>query len=275
MNPAEEVSVVRAGASPTLPARELWRYRELLLLFVWRDLKVRYKQTTLGALWAVLNPFSTMLVFALLFGRLGRMPTDGLPVAIFYFSGLLPWTYLAQCANQGALVLVNQQNLISKVYFPRALIPLACAATPLLDLAIALVALAGLLAWYGVAPTPRLLALPALLAYTTVLGASVTLAFSALNARYRDLRQVLALVVQLWLFASPVAYPLSMIPGEVRLLYAVNPAVLSVEGLRWAVTGTSALTTQHALAGVGAAALLLLASAWCFRRIERQLADVL
>lgn len=254
--------------------RELWRHRELCLFFVWRDLKARYAQTSLGAAWALVQPLALMATFTLLLQRLGGLPTDGLPAPLFYYAGLVPWIYLAQAVNQGALSLLSNQNLWTKVHFPRALVPLASVSTPLVDLALALVPMVVLLAWYGVAPTWRLAALPLVVGLAGLVAFAISLWLSALTARYRDVKQIVGFGVQLWLFASPVVYPLTMIPTEARAWYALNPAVPVVEGFRWAVLGASALTPPTLAPGLVVAAALLLGGGVAFRRLERSLVDI-
>jgi lipopolysaccharide transport system permease protein len=255
--------------------RDLWPHRELLFFLVWRDLKVRYKQTVLGVLWAVLQPLATMLVFTIFFGRLIRVPSDGVPYALFAFVALVPWTYFSSALSQGSNALVASESLISKVYFPRVLIPLASVITPLVDAMVGLSVLALLLAWWGHLPGVAVVALPmfALLAIVTAFG--VCLMLSALNVQYRDVRYVLPLLTQLWLFATPVAYPASVLPEPYRWIYALNPMVVVVEGFRWSILGTTVLSTPMVLSGVTSATAVLLFGAWYFRRLEGTFADVI
>lgn len=263
----------RSKGTPRARWRELWSYRELLFFMVWRDVKVRYRHTVLGVLWAMLQPLLTMAVFTLIFGRLAQMPSDGQPYALFALAALAPWTYFSTAVTAGANALVGSDHLISKVYFPRLLIPAGAVVTPLIDLLVTLGLLAIALAWYGVVPGPQLLLLPlfVLLAVATALAASLW--FSAANVLYRDVRFVLPFVLQFWMFAAPVVYPASSVPAEWRVLYALNPMVTVVEGFRWTVLGTD-LSLSMAAASVAAAAAALAGGAAYFRRMEGRFADV-
>src|SRR6266550_556443 len=203
--------------------RGLWQYRELLYFFVWRDIKIRYKQTVVGAAWAVFQPLMTMAVFSLFFGKLAKIPSNGLPYPVFYFSALLPWTYFSGALQNATNVVVEQQRVITKVYFPRLVLPLSAVVAGLLDFAIAFVAFVAMMVYYRISPGPAFLLFPCLLllAVLTALGAGLWL--SALNAIYRDVRYVVPFLVQFWMFASPVAYPSSLVPSRWRVLYALNP----------------------------------------------------
>ncbi|HVG31098.1 MAG TPA: ABC transporter permease [Pyrinomonadaceae bacterium] len=262
----------RGWVSLKLP--ELWAYRELLYFLVWRDIKVRYKQTALGAAWAVIQPFFTMVVFSLFFGRLGKMPSDNIPYPIFAYAALVPWTFFANGLTESSNSLVGSANLIKKVYFPRLAVPVAAVLSGLVDFAVAFVVLVALMLYYGVAPTPNLLWLPLflLLALATALGTGLWL--SALNVQFRDVRYVVPFVTQFWLFATPIAYPSSLLPEPWRTVYGLNPMAGVVEGFRWALLGTN--TRPGAMAGLSAlvAALLLAGGAFYFRRMEKTFADV-
>lgn len=268
-------TIIRPGrrARPIDP-HELWEHRELLYFLVWRDAKVRYKQTVLGAGWAVLQPLLTTAVFALFFGRLAKMPSDGVPYPLFAFTALVPWTYFATALGSGANSLVGSQHLISKVYFPRLLIPAASVITPVIDFAIAFALLVVMLAWYGFVPPIGVLTLPAfvLLAIASALAASLW--FSALNVEYRDVRYVLPFALQFWLFVTPVAYPASLVPERWRALYGVNPMATVVEGFRSAVLGTP-MPGSMTLVSVAVVALALAGGCMYFRRMEGTFADVL
>lgn len=268
------VTVIRAGRSLHVSPRELWDFRELLYFLVWRDAKVRYKQTVLGALWSVLQPLLMMAVFAVFFGRLARVPSDGQPYPLFAFTALVPWTYFATALSAGAQSLVGSQQLISKVYFPRLIIPLAAIATPIIDFAIAGALLALMLLWYGVTPSAGFFLVPAfaLLAVATALAA--TLWFSALNVEYRDVRYVLPFTMQFWMFATPVAYPASLVPDVWRPLYGLNPLATVVEGFRWGLLGTPAPGWMAAVSVVIVAVALVGGIAY-FRRMEGTFADVI
>jgi lipopolysaccharide transport system permease protein len=255
--------------------RELWDARELLYFLVWRDAKVRYKQTVLGALWAIVQPLMTMGVFALFFGRLAGMPSDGKPYPLFAFAALVPWTYFSTALSSASNSLVGSQHLIAKVYFPRLLIPVASVVTPLIDFAISFTVLVAMLLWYGVAPSVTLVAVPAfaLLAVTSALAASLW--FSALNVEYRDVRYVLPFLLQFWLFATPVAYPASLLPERWRVLYALNPMVSVVEGFRWALLGSPCPGPWSIAVSTITAVVVLAAGLVYFRRVEGSFADVI
>jgi lipopolysaccharide transport system permease protein len=253
---------------------ELWAYRELLYFLVWRDVKVRYKQTVLGVGWAIVQPVMAMGVFTIFFGRLAHVPSDGLPYPVFSLAGLVPWTYFAAAVASGASSLASYQHIISKVYFPRLLIPLAAVLTPLIDFGVAFVVLLAVDVWYGVVPGADIVWLPALmlLAVGTAVAASVWL--SALSVRYRDVRYVVPFAVQLWLFATPVAYPASLVPAKWRALYGLNPMAGTVEGFRWALAGGPSPGMMTIVSGV-AVVLALVTGVMYFRRAERTFADIM
>jgi lipopolysaccharide transport system permease protein len=262
------------GRGITLGLREMWAYRELLYFLVWRDVKVRYKQTVIGASWAIIQPFFTMVVFSLFFGRLAKVPSDGLPYPVFAYAALVPWTFFATGLTQSSNSLVASQNLITKVYFPRLAIPVATVLAGAVDFVLAFLVLLGMMVWYGIVPTVQIVWLPLLLALTfvTALGAGVWLA--ALNVRYRDVRYIVPFLVQVWLFATPIAYPSSLIEGAWRNVYALNPMVGVVEGFRWALLGTETAPGPMILVSTAAALLLLWAGLRYFRRTEAVFADV-
>lgn len=258
----------------SVPVAEMWEARELLYFLVWRDLKVRYKQTALGATWAILQPLLTMLIFSLVFGRLARMPTEGIPYPLFAYCGLVPWSYFATALTQASNSVVDQGRVITKVYFPRLLVPLAAVVAGLVDLAITLLVLVGMLLYYRVTPSLAVFALPGFVLLATLSALAVGLWLSALNARYRDVRHTMQFLIQFWLFATPVAYPSSLLPKSLRILAGLNPMAGVVEGFRWSLLGTSApgpllLVSALAVVGVGAGGLLY------FRRMERSFADVI
>jgi len=257
-----------------LDLRELWEQRELVYFLAWRDIKVRYKQTALGASWAILQPVFAMVVFSIFFGQLGRIPSDGLPYPLWSFAGLVPWTFFAQGLSQAANSLVMSQNLLRKVYFPRLAIPIATVLSVALDFAIAFLVLVGLMVFYGVQPTGRAIwVLPlSLLAFVTALGAGIW--FAALSVRYRDVRYVVPFLVQFWLFATPIAYPSSLLPARWRVLYAVNPMSGVVEGFRWALLGTNTAPGPMVAVSAITAIVVLVAGAFYFRRVERTFADL-
>jgi lipopolysaccharide transport system permease protein len=257
-----------------LSLAELWEYRELLYFLTWRDIKVRYKQTVLGAAWAVIQPFFMMVVFTIFFGRLARLPSDGFPYPVFAFSALVAWTYFATALTQSANSLVDNARLITRVYFPRLLVPLAAVLAGLVDLAIALVVLTGLLLFYRVSPTRNMLVLPflALLAALTALAAGLWL--SALNVKYRDVRYTIPFLIQFWLFATPVAYSSSLVPERWRALFGLNPMTGVVEGFRWALLGQSPAFAAALPLSVLVVAVTLVGGLYFFRRTEKGFADV-
>lgn len=256
-----------------LKLAELWEYRELLYFLIWRDVKVRYKQTVLGAAWAIIQPFATMVVFSIFFGKLGRIPSDGIPYPIFSYTALLPWMFFANGLSQSSNSLVGSANLITKVYFPRLVMPLSGVLTGLIDFAIAFVVLLGMMLFYGMKPTAAVVWLPffLLLALMTALGIGLWL--SALNVQYRDIRYVVPFLIQFWLFATPIAYPSSLLSEPWRTLYGLNPMAGVVEGFRWALLGSN--PPGMMLVVSSSAAILLVASGlYYFRRMEKTFADV-
>jgi lipopolysaccharide transport system permease protein len=272
-----QATVLRVAPSRgwvSLKLGELWAYRELLYFLVWRDIKVRYKQTALGAAWAVIQPFFTMVVFSLFFGRLGKMPSDNVPYPIFAYAALVPWTFFANGLTESSNSLVGSANLIRKVYFPRLAVPVAAVLAGLVDFAVAFAVLVGMMLYYGVAPTANIIWLPLflLLALAAALGTGLWL--SALNVQFRDVRYVVPFITQFWLFATPIAYPSSLLPEPWRTLYGLNPMAGVVEGFRWTLLGTN--TKPGAMVALSALVALLLVAggAFYFRRMEKTFADV-
>jgi lipopolysaccharide transport system permease protein len=264
----------------SLKLRDIWEYRELLYFLVWRDVKVRYKQTLLGAAWAILQPAMTMVVFTIFFGRMAQVGSDGLPYPLFSYAGLLPWTFFAQGLTQSSNSLVSSANLIKKVYFPRLVIPLGAILAGLIDFLLAFLLLLVLMAHYSVWPSTTLVWLPffLILALATSLGTGMWLA--ALNVKYRDVRYVVPFFAQIWLFVTPVIYPTSRVLGKLAdaglpgWLYGLNPMVGVVEGFRWALFGRIPFPAGVVLASSVVAALLVMSGAFYFRRMERAFADV-
>jgi lipopolysaccharide transport system permease protein len=254
--------------------KELWAARELLYFFVWRDITVRYKQTAMGAAWVVIQPFMTMVVFSLFFGKLAKMPSHGLPYPIFYYSALLPWTYFASSLQRAAGVVVDQQHVITKVYFPRLVLPLAAVASGLLDFAISFLVFVGLMVWYRIKPGPALLLVPLFLLLAFLTALAVGLWLSTLDAVYRDVRFVVPFLVQFWMFASPVAYPSSLVPERWRWLYGLNPMAGVIEGFRWSLTGRGQPPTVLLAISFGVVLLLVVGGALFFHRMEGTIADV-
>jgi lipopolysaccharide transport system permease protein len=259
----------------SLKLRELWEYHEILYFLVWRDVKVRYKQTALGAAWAILQPFLSMVVFSLFFGQLAGVPSDGVPYPIFSYAALVPWMFFANGLNQAPYRLVGSADLIKRVYFPRLVIPIAAVLSGVVDFALAFLVLLGMMLYFGIVPTVQILWLPAflLLALLTSLGVGLWLA--AINVQYRDVNYVLPFIVQLWLFATPIAYPSSLLREPWRTLYGLNPMVGVVEGFRWALLGTETAPGQMIFVSSFIAAALFISGAFYFRRMERTFADVI
>jgi lipopolysaccharide transport system permease protein len=255
--------------------RDLWAFRELLYFLIWRDLKVRYKQTVLGAAWALIQPVATMVVFAVFFGRLAKMPSNDVPYPLFAYAALVPWTYFATALSGGALSLVGSQHLISKVFFPRLIVPLGAVITPLVDALIALSLMAVLLPWYGYGVGRQVVWLPlfVLLMIGAALGVGLWLA--ALNVKYRDVRYVMPFLVQFWMFVTPVAYPASLVPGRWLPFYGLNPMATVVEGFRWTLVGSTAPPVQMVASSIVAVAFVIAAGVWYFRRTEGFFADVI
>src|SRR5436190_3861124 len=256
-----------------LRLREVWTYRELLYFFVWRDVKIRYKQTAIGVLWVILQPVLTMLAFTLFFGRLAKLPSEGLPYPVFYFAALVPWTYFAYALQMTTNVVVDNQRLITKVYFPRLILPISAALSGLVDFAIGFVVLAIFTLAYGIRPTLAALWLPALLALAFFTALGVGLWLSALNALYRDVRYVIPFLIQFWMFASPVAYPSSLVPVKWRWLYGLNPMAGVIDGFRWAITGRGQAPSPILLASGTAVAMVVLGGLFFFNRMETAMAD--
>ncbi len=252
---------------------ELWAYRELLYFFVWRDVKVRYKQTLIGAAWAVLQPFLTMIVFSLFFGHLAHMPSNGLPYPIFYYSALLPWVYFSTALQAATNTVVDHQNVITKVYFPRLLLPCSAVVAGLVDFAVSFLVLMAMSLYYRIYPGWSLLFLPAFLLLAVLTALGVGLWLSALNAMYRDVRYVMPFLIQFWLFASPVAYPSSMVPARWRWLYGLNPMAGVIEGFRWSLTGRGHAPGHMLWASIFMVLLVLGGGLAYFQRVESTIAD--
>lgn len=277
----QETVVIEAGAGRRWSAiaslksqlRELWRFRELLYFFVWRDIKVRYKQTVIGAAWALLQPLCAMAIFSLIFGRFAKMPSDGVPYPVFVYAGLLPWTFLANAVSQASLSLVNQARLLTKVYFPRLFIPAATVGVGLVDFGLSFGVYVGLMLWYGHTPGISILLLPLLVVLTamTALGCGVLLA--SITVVYRDFRIVVPFLVQVWLYLSPVVYPVTIIPEQYRWIMVLNPMTGIIAGFRAALLNRSPDWTALALATLLAAGILAVGVGY-FRRTERRLADI-
>ena len=256
-----------------LNLRDLWAYREVLYFLVWRDIKVRYKQTLLGVAWAIIQPLFTMLIFSLFFGRLAGLPSDGIPYPLFAYSGLVPWTFFANAVSNGGNSLIGNPSLITKVYFPRLIIPCAAVGAGLMDFAITFVFLLVLMVPYGVVLTWNLLMVPVLIVLTTLLALGIGLWLAALNVQYRDVRYALPFLIQLGMFATPLIYPSSLVPAEWRWLLALNPLAGLVEGYRTALFGREWDWTAFSISST-ITLVLLVVFAYSFRRMEKSFADV-
>lgn len=262
-----------SGWSP-LNLRDLWEYRELLYFLTWRDIKVRYKQTILGIAWAVLQPFMVMVVFSVFFGRLAGVPSDGLPYPIFAFAALLPWQLFAHALNESSNSLIANERLITKVYFPRLIIPLAAVLGGLVDFGVSLILLLLMMAYYGIVPTGAVWTLPFFILLALGAALAVGLWLSALNVKYRDVRYTIPFITQFWLFMSPVAYPSSLVPEPWRALYGINPMVGVIEGFRWALLGKTEAPGPVLAVSILVVLALLVGGLYYFRRMEKSFADV-
>ncbi len=258
-----------------LKIKDLWEYRELLYFLVWRDIKVRYKQTALGVLWAIIQPVMTMVVFSIFFGNLAKLSSDGIPYPIFSFAALVPWTLFSNGLTQATNSLVASSNLIKKVYFPRLIIPIATVLAGVIDFLLAFGVLVILMIFYGITPTINILWLPLFLVLTIIASLAVSLWLSALNVEYRDIKYVIPFLTQIWLFATPIAYSSTLLSEPWRTIYGLNPMVGVVEGFRWALLGTNTQPGMMALASTGAALILLFSGAFYFRRMEKTFADTI
>jgi len=273
----DNVPVIRIEPSTgwvSLKLKELWEYRELLYFLTWRDIKVRYKQTVLGAAWAIIQPFFMMVIFSLFFGRLAKIPSDGIPYPIFSYAALVPWTFFANGLNMASNSLVSSANLIRKVYFPRLAIPLATVLSGVVDFVLAFVMLIGMMFYFGMVPTINVIWLPLFLLLALVTSLGVSLWLSAMNVQFRDVRYTIPFLTQFWLFATPIAYPSSLLSEPWRTLYGINPMVGVVEGFRWAMLGTNTAPGPIIIVSSLAALFLLVSGAFYFRRMEKTFADV-
>jgi lipopolysaccharide transport system permease protein len=257
----------------SLRLRDLWEYRELLYFLFWRDLKVRYRQTVLGAAWAIIQPLSAMVVFSIFFGKLAKIPSDNIPYPIFSYAALLPWNLFASGMGRASTSLVSGASLITKVYFPRLIVPISATLAGLVDFAIAFVILLGMMAFYGIWPTAAAIWLVSFLLLALAVALGIGLWLSALNVQYRDIQYLVPFLAQFWLFATPVAYPSSLLSEPWRTLYGLNPMVGVVEGFRWALVGGPPPGPMLGLSVV-VAVLVLVSGAYYFRRVERTFADV-
>lgn len=274
--PAEPELIIEAGRTERQYWRDLWRYRELFYFLAWRDILVRYKQTAIGVAWALIRPFLTMVVFTIVFGKLARLPSEGVPYPILVFAAMLPWQFFASALSESSNSLIVNANLISKVYFPRLVIPASAVIVSFVDFLISGLILLGLMAWYNFVPSWRILTLPffIVIAFAAAIGGGLWLA--ALNVKYRDFRYVVPFLVQFGLYISPVGFSSSIVPEQWRLLYSLNPMVGVIDGFRWAILGgTSTLYLPGFLLSLALVGVLLISSLWFFRKVERTFADVI
>lgn len=258
-----------------LDLKAIWQYRELLYFLVWREIKVRYKQTVIGAAWAILQPLLTMVIFTFVFSKFAKVPADGFPYPIFAYTALLPWTYFAEALSRGSVCLVGDAHLLSKVYFPRLIIPISASLAPIVDFAIAFIILLGMMAWYGIGLTMGILMVPVFILLALITALSVSLWLSALNVKYRDIKHTVPFLVQIWMYSSPVAYPVSLVPEQWRLLYSLNPMAGVVEGFRWGLLGKENPDFGVMMVSVSVVLALFLGGLIYFKKMEQIFADVI
>ncbi len=286
MTPAPGAIEARAHSAPpvlritppgrwwAIPFAELWENRELVYFFVWREIKIRYKQTAIGAAWAVLQPFMSMLVFTLFFGRLAHIPSEGSPYPIFYYSALLPWMYFANSLQNATSAIVQNQSMITKVYFPRLALPLSAVLSGIVDFGIGFLMFVAMMIYYGIRPGIPLLFFPLFLLLAVLTATGMGLWLAAMNALYRDVRYVVPFLVQFWLFASPVAYPASLVPAKWRWLYGLNPMAGVIEGFRWSLSGYGAAPGRLILVSVLIVVAVLISGLFYFQKMEATIEDV-
>ncbi len=253
---------------------DLWEFRELLYFLIWRDIKVRYKQTILGALWAIIQPVMTMVMFSIIFGRLANVPTDGIPYPIFSYTALLPWQLFSRALNEASGSLVSNQNMITKTYFPRIFLPAASVVGGLVDFGIAFLVLIGMMIYYNITLTWRVLLLPGFLALALITALAAGLWLSALNVRFRDIKYVTPFLIQFWLYGTPIAYATTLIPSEWQLLYGINPLVGVVDGFRWAMLGQDFTLGISFFVSLIVVILFFLSGLVYFQRMESTFADL-
>jgi lipopolysaccharide transport system permease protein len=272
----DRVTVIKpAPRWPHLDVRELWQYRELLARLAWRDVAVRYKQTSIGVAWAILQPFLTMVVFTFVFGRFANFPSNGVPYPIFTYSALLPWTYFASAVALASTSLVSNRGLVTKVYFPRILLPLAGVTVPVVDFLLASVVLVGLMAWYNVWPSLAVVFAPVFLVMAYVAALGVALFLSAVNVRYRDVPYAIPFLLQIWLFLSGVVYAIDALPQRWQWLLALNPMTAVISGFQWGILGAGAPHLGTTLVSIAATVVFIVVGLWYFRRSEPRFADTI
>ena len=280
MKQSQALKLSKIHIAPTkgrvsLNLKELWAYRELLYFFTWRDLKVRYKQTVLGASWAVLQPFLTMVIFSIFFGRLAKIDSEGLPYPIFSFAALVPWNFFSHAMNGGSNSLISNANMVKKIYFPKMTLPISAALGGLVDLALAFIVLIGMMLYYGYVPTINVIWLPLFLLLTLATSLGAGLWFSAMNVRFRDVRYTVPFITQAWMFLTPIAYSSTLLDEPWKTIYGLNPMVGVVEGFRWALLGTGTPPGTSLIFSSLAALLFLLSGVYYFRQAEKDFADVI
>ena len=276
MKPARRKLIIeRQAGLQGLDWAALWEYRDLLYLQVWREIKVRYKQTAIGVSWVLLQPMVTMLIFTVIFGQMAKVPSDGVWYPAFVLSGLLPWTYFSQAVTRAGGSLVSNANLVTKIYFPRVLLPLASIVAPLIDLALSLFLLFGLLLYAGIPLTWKVVTLPIFILMAMLTAMGLSLFVSATNVRYRDVTHAIPFVIQVWMFVSPIVYPVSLVPEQWRVLYGLNPMTGVIEGFRWAMLGQTAPDPVVMGTSAGVVMLALAVGSIYFKKLERQFADVI
>ena len=268
--------VIEAGRSASHYWRDLWRYRELFLFLAWRDILVRYKQTVIGIAWAVARPLLTMIIFTIVFGKVAKLPSDGIPYPVLIFAAMLPWYFFSSTVSEGSISLVQNANIISKVYFPRIIIPAATVVVSLLDLLISFAVLLALMFWYQVIPDGRILLLPVFLILAALVSIGPVLWLAALNVQFRDFRHIVPFLIQIGLFISPVGFSSSVVPEKWRLIYSLNPMVGIIDGFRWSIlSGNPPIYLTGLALSLATGVLFLVSGIWYFRRTERSFADVI
>lgn len=274
VRPAEVLLRPRTGMLD-LDLAEVWRYRELLFFLIWRELKVRYKQAAIGAGWAIIQPVFMVLIFSAVFGVFAKIPSDGVPYPVFAFVAVLAWTYFSEAFRRCSMGLVEDSELIRKIYFPRLILPFAAVVAPLVDFAISLLVLVAMMLWYGIVPSANVVALPVFVVLAMLLALAFGLWLGPINVRYRDIKHVIPFVIQVWMYASPVVYPVSMVPDRWKLLYSLNPMVGVIEGFRWALLGTGSPDLVAMAISAVAVLVLLVGGLMYFARMQRYFADVI
>jgi lipopolysaccharide transport system permease protein len=258
----------------SLKLGEVWKYRELLYFFVWRDIKVRYKQTALGATWVILQPFLTMVIFTIIFGKIAKIPSDGVPYPIFSYAALVPWTFFANGLGKASSSIVGSSNLINKIYFPRLCIPIAAVLSGIVDFMLSFIMLIGMMFYFGIMPTVNIIWLPLLVLLAMMTSLGVSLWFSAIQVRFRDVSFIVSFLIQIWLFATPIVYPSSLLPEPWKTLYGINPMAGVVEGFRWALLSTNTAPGPIIIVSSLASLLILISGSLFFRRMEKTFADI-